>query len=418
MEKTVGVAGWLVVALVALVVGVVSALEVREAMEREREFLGAAVCTSVPVTVSACVWDQAFTVRRADTHQGERGKEPEATLLLPTGKAWQVAFPNADPVVSEMEPGDSVVGAIWHGQVIEVRDADGRRQQTTSSPVGWPADRLGGALACISFGLTALVGSLWALIVRHDRRHARAAAMVRWHGVALGLTALLTLWAQSDNDRPIWAIPAIWGPFALILLATMVVSAVAALHSDVEGDDLSTQPAAPSAPPPAGERGVVAGAEDLPREYRVSRGRKNGLIALLVCKTALLLFLAWTEEIIPSWLKLGLSVVLPLFLVVIVVRVPRSGTQVDSTGIRIRGITHTRRVAWEEIQEIRSKPLRGADSSLIPRVIAYAYLTGGRRKLLLHLNDTDYDIDHEIAVLRAALAELRGRDSMPNAPVA
>ncbi|WP_168713983.1 hypothetical protein [Streptomyces sp. A1136] len=48
----------------------------------------------------------------------------------------------------------------------------------------------------------------------------------------------------------------------------------------------------------------------------------------------------------------------------------------------------------------------------------YAYLAGGRRKLLMHLNDKAYDIDHEIAVMRAAGAELRGTGSVPDAPVA
>ncbi|CAM5620222.1 hypothetical protein SAVIM40S_02424 [Streptomyces avidinii] len=101
-----------------------------------------------------------------------------------------------------MRPGDPVVGVVWHGGVVEVRDADGLRQQTTLRPVGWPADRLGGALALISFGLIALVGSLWAIVKRPDRRHHRAAAMVRWHGAALGVTAILTLWAQANNNWP------------------------------------------------------------------------------------------------------------------------------------------------------------------------------------------------------------------------
>ncbi|WP_329389623.1 hypothetical protein OG625_36755 [Streptomyces sp. NBC_01351] len=415
-SKAIQVVGWLVIALVALLAGVVSALEVRGALEREREFLAAPVCASAPVKASACVWDQKFTVRRADTHRGEEGKAPEAELVLPSGKPWTVTFRSADPLVSEMKPGDAVVGVIWHGQAVEVRYADGRRQQTEFGPVGWPADRLGGALACLSFGLTALVGSLWALIVRRDRRHARAAAMVRWHGVALGLTALLTLWAQSNNDWPLWAIPAIWGPLALFLLATMVVSAIAALRSDVADDPVLTLPTGPS---PVGVSGLVVGAEDLPREYRMSRGRRNGLLAVLVAKMALLLLLVWTEEIAPSWMRLGLSVLLPLVLVVFFVRVPRSGTLVSGTGIHIRGFTHTRRVAWEDIRDIRAEPLRGAHlNALLPNVIAYAYLTGGRRKLLLNLNSADYDMDHEISFLRAAWAELRDTEFVPEAPVA
>ncbi|THA58016.1 hypothetical protein [Streptomyces sp. A1136] len=253
------------IALVALLEGAVSALEVRGALEREREFRASPVCTSVPVEASACVWDQEFSVRRAEVHRNAKGKEPQAGLSLPNGKPWTVTFQDADPVVSEMEPGDAVVGVIWRGRIVEVRDADRRRQQTTFSPVGRPADRLGGVLTCISFGLTALVGSLWGLIRRRERRHARAAAMVRWHGVALGLTALLTLWAQANNDWPMWAIPVIWGPLALILLATSVASAVAALHSGVAVDAVTTSATVALAPQPVGARATVMGAADPPR---------------------------------------------------------------------------------------------------------------------------------------------------------
>ncbi|CAM5315888.1 hypothetical protein [Streptomyces purpurascens] len=227
---------WLVIAVAALVFGVASALEIRGALEREREFRAAPACASVPVRASGCVWEQEFTVREADTNRGERNASPEAELVLPSGKPWKVTFLRADPVVSELEPDDRVVGLIWHGRVVEVRDSDGRRQQTSSGPVGWPEDRLGGALACVSFGLTALVGGLWPLLARGDRRHAKAGAVVRWHGVGLGATAILTLWAQSANDWPMWAIPAIWGPLALLVLASMTAFALAAVRGDLDDD--------------------------------------------------------------------------------------------------------------------------------------------------------------------------------------
>lgn len=227
---------WLLIAAVALVVGVAMALDVRGALERERDFRAAPMCASVPVKASGCLWEQEFTVRKAETHRRKRGKSPEAELLLPSGKPWEVTFRQTDPVVSEMEPGDKVVGLIWHGEVVEVRDADGRRQQTSSGPVGWAEDRLGGALACVSIGLTGFVGGLWALFTPGRRRHARAAAIVRWHGVGMGVVAILTLWARESNDWPIWAIPAIWGPLALLLLASMAAFALAALRGDLDDD--------------------------------------------------------------------------------------------------------------------------------------------------------------------------------------
>ncbi|MGW0989920.1 hypothetical protein ACWD46_27565 [Streptomyces sp. NPDC002486] len=223
---------WLLIALVMLGVGAASALQVRGALEWEREYRAAPVCAAVPVTASGCVWEQEFTVRSAAMNRGERGASPEAELVLPSGKPWEVTFLRTEPVMSEMEPDERVVGVIWHGQVVEVRDAEGRRQQTSDGPVGWPEDRLGGALAGVSFGLAALVGGVWPLLARGEPRHVAAAKMVRWHGIGLGGTAILTLWAQTANDWPLWAIPAIWGPLALLILASMTGFALGALRGE------------------------------------------------------------------------------------------------------------------------------------------------------------------------------------------
>ncbi|WP_460105147.1 hypothetical protein [Streptomyces sp. YKOK-J1] len=252
---------WLLIAVVALGGGVATASGMRGALERERAYRAAPACASVPVRPSGCVWRQDFTVRTADLHRGKRGESPEARLAPPSGRPWRVTFRQTEPVASELEPGDEVVGLIWHGRVVEVRDAEGRRQQTSDGPLGWPEDRLGGTLACGSFGVTALVGAVWSLLARGDRRRARAAAVVRWHGAGMAVTAVLALWAQSANDWPMWAIPAIWGPLALFLLASMVAFAMAALRGDLDDEapaaPPSTGPAPP--PPPAGVPGGTAG---------------------------------------------------------------------------------------------------------------------------------------------------------------
>lgn len=231
---------WVLIGVVVLGVGVASAHEIRGALEREREYRAAPACAAVPDRASGCVWEQEFTVRSAAMNRGERGESSEAELVLPSGEPWEVTFVRTEPVMSEMEPDEKVFGVIWHGQVVEVRDAEGRRQQTSDGPVGWPEDRLGGALACVSFGLAALVGGLWPLFARGEQRHVTAAKMVRWHGVGLGATAILTLWAQAANDWPLWAIPAIWGPLALLLLASMTAFALGALRGEL--DDAPTPP--------------------------------------------------------------------------------------------------------------------------------------------------------------------------------
>ncbi|MGW3952248.1 hypothetical protein ACWEKM_15275 [Streptomyces sp. NPDC004752] len=240
---------WLLIAFVALGFGVASASGIPGALEREREYRAASVCASVPVKASGCRWEQQFTVHKAELNRGKKGRSPRAELSPPSGEPWEVTFREADPVLSELAPGDKVVGVIWHGQVVEVADAAGRRQQTSFGPVGWPEDRFGGALACASFGLTSLVGGVWQLFARGSRRHVRAATVVRWHGVGLGVAAILTLWAQGANDWPMWAIPAIWGPIAALALASMVAFSIAALRGDLD-DDAPAAPKAVPAPPP------------------------------------------------------------------------------------------------------------------------------------------------------------------------
>ncbi|WP_369197964.1 hypothetical protein [Streptomyces djakartensis] len=226
---------WALLGLVTIGVGVASALQVRGALDREREYRAAPACASAPVRSSGCVWEQPFTVRETDLNRGERGASPEARLVLPSGKPWRVTFPRTEPVLAGLEPGDRVTGVIWHGRVVEVQGPGGRWQQTSDGPVGWPADRLGGALACVSFGLAGLVGGVWPLVARGER-HAKAGRVVRWHGVGLGAAALLTLWAQTANDWPMWAVPAIWGPLALLLLASMTAFTIAALRGEL-GDE-------------------------------------------------------------------------------------------------------------------------------------------------------------------------------------
>lgn len=243
---------WLLIALVALAVGAAMVLQTRTAVERERDFRAAPACLGVPVEASECRWEQPFTVRSVDPHSGKRSS-PEAELLPPSGKPWHLTFRRTGPVLSQLEPDDKVVGLIWRGRVVEVRDASGQRQETSDGPLEWPEDRLGGALAGLSLGVMGLVGALWPLFAPGPR-HASAAGAVRWHGVAMGAAAVVVLWVQAANDWPMWSIPAVWGPLALLLLASAAAFAAAALRGELDDDAPSSagSPRAPEGLPGAG----------------------------------------------------------------------------------------------------------------------------------------------------------------------
>lgn len=233
---------WLLSAVAALAVGVAMIVQTGRALEREREFRAAPACASVPVEASECRWEQRFTVRSADTHSGSRSESPEAVLTPPSGEPWHVTFRQTGPVLSQLEEGDEVVGVVWRGRLVDLRDAAERWQETSDGPLEWPEDRLGGALAGLSFGLMGLVGTVWSLLAPGPR-HMSAARAVRWHGVAMAAAAIVTLWVQAANDWPMWSLPAIWSPLALLLLASAVAFAAAGLRGEFEDD---APPAAPS----------------------------------------------------------------------------------------------------------------------------------------------------------------------------
>ncbi|MFW6691884.1 hypothetical protein [Streptomyces sp. MAR4 CNX-425] len=221
---------WMLVAVLVGALGVGMGFQVREALDRERDFRAAPECASVPVEVSDCLWEQDFTVRGTDLNSGRDGESPEADLELPGGEPWHVTFRNTGPVLSGLAPDEKVVGLVWKGDVVEVRDAEGRRQQTSDGPVGWPEDRLAGAIGCVSFGVVAFAGGLWGLFGRRSRRHVVAAAAVRWHALAIGAAAIVMLWVQAGAGWPMWSIPVGWGVAALVLLGSAVGFALAGLR--------------------------------------------------------------------------------------------------------------------------------------------------------------------------------------------
>ncbi|WP_240929407.1 hypothetical protein [Streptomyces coryli] len=96
--------------------------------------------------------------------------------------------------------------------------------------MGWPEDRLAGAIGCVSFGVMAFAGGLWGVLGCRSRRHVVAAAAVRWHALGIGAAAIVTLWVQVAADWPMWSIPAGWGVLALLLLGSAAGFVVAALR--------------------------------------------------------------------------------------------------------------------------------------------------------------------------------------------
>ncbi|MFH9723046.1 PH domain-containing protein [Streptomyces sp. NPDC017254] len=91
-------------------------------------------------------------------------------------------------------------------------------------------------------------------------------------------------------------------------------------------------------------------------------------------------------------------------------------TSADLKGIRVRGMVKNRRLAWEDIHDIRAVPNPGAGMGQgQPGTISFMYRRDGSRVQLMYVDDNNVAVAREIAVLRAAWEELRGAHWTPGA---
>ncbi|WP_329281598.1 PH domain-containing protein [Streptomyces sp. NBC_00691] len=154
----------------------------------------------------------------------------------------------------------------------------------------------------------------------------------------------------------------------------------------------------------------------LPREYRIRSGRLAAvyLAAGVGLPTAGLPI--WTEEDIPGWVRTLGTLLLLALLGWLVLAARSSSTSADLKGIRVRGMVRSRRLAWEDIHDLRAVPNPSAAMGQgQPRIISYMYGRDGRRVQLMYLDDNHVAVDREIAALRVAWERHRGDGWSPNA---
>ncbi|MFD8147052.1 PH domain-containing protein [Streptomyces sp. NPDC059708] len=156
-------------------------------------------------------------------------------------------------------------------------------------------------------------------------------------------------------------------------------------------------------------------AELLPRDYRI---RPHQMTAVYVAVGVGLPGIALSTlnlDDVPGSVKLVIITLVVLLFGWLVWASKRCATSADLLGIRVRRFTGSRRLAWEDIQEIRA--VRNPSAAMgqnQPTLISYAYDTGGRRVQLMYVDDNHVDVEREIAVIRAAWEELRGPGWAPD----
>ncbi|MEU3060947.1 PH domain-containing protein [Streptomyces subrutilus] len=152
-------------------------------------------------------------------------------------------------------------------------------------------------------------------------------------------------------------------------------------------------------------------ARALPRDYRIRSGRTTVLVLAVGGGWLAALLPLWNDETIVGWVKLLVAGLLVVLFGWLLFAARRCSTSADLKGITVRGMTRTRRLAWEDVQDIRAVPNPSATMARnAPKVLSYAYDTDGKRLLLAYVDDVHVTVEREIDLLRAAWTELRGED--------
>lgn len=90
-------------------------------------------------------------------------------------------------------------------------------------------------------------------------------------------------------------------------------------------------------------------------------------------------------------------------------------TIADIKAIHARGMVKRRRLAWEDIQDIRAEvnPASAMQSGA-PNVLVHAYGRDGTKVLLPFVDDIHVNVERELGLLHDSWVELRGEDWAPD----
>ncbi|MFI0960047.1 PH domain-containing protein [Streptomyces sp. NPDC021080] len=164
---------------------------------------------------------------------------------------------------------------------------------------------------------------------------------------------------------------------------------------------------------------MSTGFERLPREYRMSRSRRRAVLVVIVTGTAGVAKGLLDLDGLPTSFTYPFLVAWAAFMGWLFYTTLRSSTSADLDAIHVHGVFKQRRLAWEDIQDIRAeRNPAAARKDTAPKVLVYAYGRDGRRMPLPFVDDLNVNVGHEVGVLLEAWEELRGADWAPNAEAA
>ncbi|MGW4763790.1 PH domain-containing protein [Streptomyces pseudogriseolus] len=150
------------------------------------------------------------------------------------------------------------------------------------------------------------------------------------------------------------------------------------------------------------------------RRYDVTKGFSAGFLIPAGAALAAAALPFVFDEDVPPWVTISVITVIVLLAVWVAAAYRRAATILYEDHILIRTAFGTRRVAWEDVQEIRNERNPGADQHDLPKRVMVLYDRDGRRVGLPHLSEWAVDsLDEELRVVRDLWTRRRGEGWAP-----
>lgn len=157
------------------------------------------------------------------------------------------------------------------------------------------------------------------------------------------------------------------------------------------------------------------GYEGLPREYQLSRSRMRASLGVIATATVSLAGGLLTTDGVPLSFTYPFLIAWAALMGWIFYTILHCSTTADLKAIHVRGVFKKRRLAWEDIQDIRAEANpAAARKDTAPDVLVYAYGLDSRKMLLPFLDNLNVNVEREVGALVEAWEELRGADWAPN----
>ncbi|MPY61935.1 PH domain-containing protein [Streptomyces spongiae] len=157
------------------------------------------------------------------------------------------------------------------------------------------------------------------------------------------------------------------------------------------------------------------GHDALPREYRMKRNRMLLFLFVIAAGTVSVVGAVMSADGLGAFLTYAFLIAWVALMGWLFYATLRCSTVADIKAIHARGVFRRRRLAWEDIQDIKVEfSYEGAVQSGAAGVLVHAYGRDGSKVLLPFLDDVHVDVERELGVLLEAWQELRGEDWTPN----